>query len=795
MRTFSLVLASCLLFAACTGTEQETNLSSSQPNNPSVSSNALSSSSALGSSSSAGVSSSSPTEPPIAGDVITGQQQYKAHCQLCHGENGEGVDQFNAPSLVGCSVCNNAASFAHFTDIAMPPGNANATQQCAGDCAVNVAAFVISVFNHTPNSNACADTETQPSPSTFKRLSQQEYANTIQAIFQLSEAPDVSAIPDDPTVHNFKTIASVQSVQVSHLSGYIAVAGQEAEALMNASDRRDRVLGCDYNNASCLNTFINHFGRTAFRRPLTNEESNRIQQFALTQSSSTQDQFTLAIQVILSSPHFIYRVEVGNSVEGLSTLNRYELASRLAFSLWGQGPSSELLDKAESGQLDNESGLKSIAQEMLKDPRAKTHLTDFFEQWLATNLLNEPVEKPANWYNTIFDDMRAETNQLLSEYVWQDKDFMGVFTENKTYLTPQLASYYNLNSVNNNTTLLPTNHPRAYTGILTHASNMFAKTDGDLVAIRGNWLRGTFLCQELKLPSGIADIINGKFSGYTPMEIIAARNEDPACERCHSQIDPIGVAFAPFSRQGLFDNDVNLLDFPVAAGFPDANDKSIQSIRSIAEALSEMPEVGACLADRLFLYTRNHEPQDTDHCTVERAGQQFQNSGRQFTSLLLSLVEDPSFRVRLAPEPKTEIEPEPTVENVASNKPVTTTAQEGENTGFRITDNSLNGDSRWSAYDFPQRATIDLGGLYTVVQSEVYPYLERPYQYEISASVDGVNYTRVVDRLNSMQGGDKISDLFAPTKARYIRINITGTYGNITEWSALREVRIFGTAK
>lgn len=788
MKRLSLVLASSLWLAACTGTQLDVEQSSSQLDATvsSLSSNSSAPASTVASSSSA---------PSIVGNVATGKQQYEAHCQLCHAENGEGIEQFNAPSLVGCSVCNNAESFARFTDIAMPPGNATATQQCAGDCAINVAAYVMTTFNQAPDSNACNDGTPHVSPSLFKRLSQQEFANTIQALFQLDESPDVSAIPDDPTVHNFKTIASVQSVQVSHLSGYIAVALEQAEALMNSTERRNRVLGCDYNNPSCLNTFINNFGRVAFRRPLSADESHRIQQFAIAQGSSTREQFTLAMQVMLSSPNFIYRVEVGNSAEGLSTLNHYELASRLAFSLWGQGPSAELLNKAENGELDSAQGLKAIAQDMLKDPRAKTNLTAFFEQWLATNLLNEPVEKPANWYGNIFDDMRAETNQLLSEYVWQDKDFMGVFTENKSYLTPQLATYYGLNSAGQSPTALPAGHPRAHTGILTHGANMFAKTDGDLVAIRGNWLRGTFLCQELKLPAGIADIINGKFAGYTPMEIIAARNEDPACERCHSQIDPIGVAFAPFNRQGLFDDDVNLFDFPVEAGFPDSNNSSIQSIQAIAEALSEMPKVGECLADRLFLYTRNHEPQDADHCTVNRAGQQFHNSGRQFASLLLSLVEDPSFRVRLAPEPKIEVEPEPTVNNVALNKPVTTSAEQAENPGSRITDNVLTGDSRWSAYEFPHTATINLGGLFTVVQSEVYPYFDRPYQYEISVSIDGVNYTRTVDRRNNTQGGDKISDLFAPVEARYIRITVTGTHENITEWTSLREVKIFGTEK
>ncbi len=679
----------------------------------------------------------------------------------------------------------------------MPPGGAVVAQQCSGDCAVNVSAYIMAEFNRKPDASQCNSGAATPSPSVFKRLSRLEYAASLQALMQLPQPPDVAAIPDDPSVHNFKTVASVQGVQVSHLNGYISVATEQAEALMNSAERRDQVLGCDYTSPACLDSFITQFGRLAYRRPLSTEEIERVRQVSVSQSNSVGDQYVLAMQLLLSSPNFIYRVEVGNNPEGLSTLNAYELASRLAFTLWGSGPDHELMDKAESGMLDSAEGLLQVASEMLEDERAKTNLTHFFEQWLATNLLVEPVDKPANWYADIFKDMRAETNLLLNEYAWQDKNFMGVFTENRTYLTPALARFYGLPEPS--TTAEPMTLPtgaRSNTGILSHAANLFAKTDGDLVAIRGNWLRSTFLCNELQLPSSVAEIIDSKFAGFTPTEIIAARNEDASCERCHAQIDPIGVAFSPYSRIGLFDQSVDLADFPISPGFPDAGDASVQSVQDIAHALAQMPSVGACLADRLFLYSRNHEPEAADHCTVHQAGQNFENSGYRFASLLMSMVEDPSFRVRVAPEPADEeVEEQPVAQNVALNKPVSTSSAENGNPGSRITDGIVTGDGRWAAQYYPQQATIDLGGLFAVVQAEVYPYMDRAYHYTIEVSADGNNYTRVVDRSRNSQGGNVLSNLFAPVDARYVRITITGLNASTYDWISLREVKIFGFAK
>lgn len=706
------------------------------------------------------------------------------------------MSQFQSPALVGCSVCDNPAALRNYIDAAMPPGGTAAAQLCSGDCAINVSAYVIAEFNRAPDLGQCNSATATPSPSVFKRLSRQEYAATLKGLMQLQQPPNVTAIPDDPSVHNFKTVASVQGVQVSHLNGYISVATEQAESLMGSAERRDAVLGCDYTDESCLDSFISAFGRLAFRRPLTAEEIERISQFSFSNSVSNRDQFVLAMQLLLTSPNFIYRVEVGDNSEGLSTLNAYELASRLAFSLWGSGPSSELLDQAERGMLDSAEGLRQVAEEMLTDERAKTNLTHFFEQWLATNLLAEPVEKPANWYSGIFEDMRAETNTLLSEYAWQDKNFLGVLTENRTYLTPELAQFYGLPAppTDGAPFTLPAG-PRADTGILSHAANLFAKSDGDLVAIRGNWLRSTFLCNELQLPSSVAEIIDGKFAGFSPTEIIAARNADAACERCHSQIDPIGIAFAPFNRIGLFDQSVNLADFPISPGFPDAADPSVQSVKEIAHALAQMPEVGACLADRLFLYSRNHEPEAADHCTVHQAGQSFEQSGYRFASLLMSMVEDPSFRVRVAPEPIEPTEEQQVVHNIAEGKPVSTTAAQSGNPGSRLTDGDTATEGRWAAQFYPQQATIDLGALYSIVQTEVYPYMDRPYQYTIEASSDGNSYRLIVDRSASSQGGNVISNLFAPVDARYVRITLTGLSGSNYEWIALREVKIFGSAK
>lgn len=782
MRLLLIALLSGVLLSAC-GEDDDTSSSSGV---------ASTSSSSTSSSSSSGSIYVPPPPVELPGDAVEGKLLYDQQCKVCHGENGEGSTQLNSPSLIGCSVCDQPTQLVNYITTDMPPGNS--AQQCTGDCSENIAAYLLAEFNSGPDLSDCSDAT--PSPSVFKRLSREEYRYTLMDLLQLNEAPDVDIIPNDPSIHNFQTIASIQGVQVNHLNAYVELATQHSEELMDSSSRREQVLGCNYQDSGCLRAFVTNFGRLAYRRPLEATEIERIVSYAQSNGESDKDRFILALQVMLTSPNYIFRVEVGNQPEGLATLNDYELASRLAFSLWGRGPDNWLLDEAEAGELSSEQGLREIARDMLKNSKAKQNMTLFIEQWLATNLIKAPSERPQNWYTGILDDMRSETDKLMGEYIWGDKDFMGVFTESRSYMTPELSKYYGFDTDTSDDSAqsLPADSPRSGTGILTHGANMVGKTDGDLVAKRGNWLRNTFLCKNLELPANITEIINGKFSGFTPMEIINARNTDSSCNRCHAQIDPIGIAFAPYQRNGLYDHSVNISDFPLEPGFPDSGDPTIKTVKDIAKALSEMPEVSDCLAERLFLYTRNHEPKDADHCTVNDASHAFKSEGNKFASILLSLVESPTFRQRVAPEVADDgavIEPE--IENLALNRPVSTSSAENGNPGIRITDNNINGDSRWSAQVFPQTATIDLRSIFTIVQAEVFPYEDRAYHYIIEASETGANYVRVVDRSNNNEGGNVISDLFSPTKARYVRITITGASGYDGNWASLRELKIYGS--
>ena len=485
-------------------------------------------------------------------------------------------------------------------------------------------------------------------PSVLRRLSNLEYQLTLAELFKLDAPPALEGIPGDSLKDGFE-IASTQAVSALHLRGYLEKATSLASSLLADTTRRSTVIGCEPTAPSCLESFVTSFGRLAYRRPLEAAEVSAIVDSATEHGTDAQDRIRYAFEVLLTSPSFLFRVEVGNMPEGVSTLSGYELASRLSFAIWGRTPSATLLDQAAAGALDTPAGLASTAQGMLDDPRAHQFYAAFFRRWLGFELLREPVPPPSDWSTPLLSAMQAETDDVLADFAWQDRNFLEVLTTSSTRVTPALASFYGLPApAADGSVTIPANHVRAGTGLLTHASLISAKRDGDLIAVRGNWLRNVFLCDHVT-PIDLTAAVES-LKGLTPVEIVKARNERGDCAGCHALMDPIGVAFSQFDQIGRFDETLNDASvYGIATELPETPDPAFDTLAQLSQKLAALPAVTSCLSSRAFLYVNGREPDALDACTVSQVSNRFASNDYGFTTLLSSLVESPAFRTRRAP--------------------------------------------------------------------------------------------------------------------------------------------------
>ena len=124
----------------------------------------------------------------------------------------------------------------------------------------------------------------------------------------------------------------------------------------------------------------------------------------------------------------------------------------------------------------------------------------------------------------------------------------------------------------------------------------------------------------------------------------------------------------------------------------------------------------------------------------------------------------------------------------------TATSQESANPQ----ENAIDGNktsTRWAASgaQLPQDLIIELDGTYTLEQIAITWYNSadgrRRYQYTVSVSEDGVNYTQVVDRSNNGKSG-LVTDAMNGAKGKFVKITTTGKNGgSVSIW----EVELFGT--
>ncbi len=478
-----------------------------------------------------------------------------------------------------------------------------------------------------------------------------EYQRTVQSLLKLSAPPNAEGIPVDNERLGFRTYAEYQTMSAENLRGYLEKARGLATELMADMTRRASVLGCQPTAAGCLTTFVTSFGRLAYRRDLEQSEIDGITTAATTNAANVEDQFRFAIEVLLSAPSFLFRVEVGNAPDGLATLSATELASRLSFSLLGRSPSAALLDEAAAGGLDSPEGLRAAAQEMLSEPDAQSFFSAFFRQWLGFNTLRAPNVPASDWSDALMPAMQAETDSVIHDFAWGGGRLLDMLTANYTTVSPELAKFYKLAAPGSDGRLeFPAGNIRENSGVLTHASLLSAKTDGDLIAIRGNWLRKAFVCEEIAPPPDLADQIGDSLVGLTRTQIVNTRNSKTECRGCHSLIDPIGVGFAQFDSAGRYDATVDVSGFMVMPGLPDAADPAFSTPAELAAKLKELPLVPACVANRAFLYVNGREPATADACTVGSVTQSFTSGGQSFPALLAGLVEAPAFRLRRAPK-------------------------------------------------------------------------------------------------------------------------------------------------
>ena len=310
---------------------------------------------------------------------------------------------------------------------------------------------------------------------------------------------------------------------------------------------------------------LNAFAVRAFRRPLNDEDRARIRgsyESRLKDKASPRQAALDTLKMILCSPSFLYLSEITD--DGASTLNAFDLASRVSYALWAAPPDGELRRSASGGALLNSDELRKQAERLLAHDRVDGFVEGFLESWLNLRELGQmppPREAAAVFYaEDLPTSMKMESRLFFRHLLREDLPVSDFLDADYTFVDKKLATLYGLPEKDKlrladgfQRVSLKGNRQRG--GLLGMAGVLTVSANGVETSpvTRGIWLLENVLGITPPPPPDEVPEIEPDVRGATTIrEKLKKHSTDKACAECHRKIDPLGFALETFDPIGRF---------------------------------------------------------------------------------------------------------------------------------------------------------------------------------------------------------------------------------------------------
>jgi len=336
---------------------------------------------------------------------------------------------------------------------------------------------------------------------------------------------------------------------------------------------RERIFTCRPLSASeapeCAREILVRLGTQGYRRPLSEVDVGSLLRFYEmgAEDGGFENGIRMGIQAILASPHFVFRMEElpqGAEAGKVYRLSDADLATRLAFFLWGSPPDRELLQLVERGELADDEGLLAQARRMLQDPRAEALATRFATQWLRLQDLEkmhpDALEYP-DYDLQVAQDLLRETELFFHSLIEEDRSIFDLLTADYTFVNERLGRHYGFPGISGDgfrRISYPDEHRR---GIFGHGSVLTLTSHPNRTSpvLRGKWVMEVLMGTPPPPPPPNVPTLDESTDEatddgrmLTTGERLAMHRANPTCASCHSLIDPIGLAFENFDVTGTW---------------------------------------------------------------------------------------------------------------------------------------------------------------------------------------------------------------------------------------------------
>jgi mono/diheme cytochrome c family protein len=480
--------------------------------------------------------------------------------------------------------------------------------------------------------------------------------------------------PIEHTLADTQIGAGFGVTALPHLREF-AVTGPIAVTGISQSPSRQRIFSCrptaSTEEAPCATAIVKRLASQAYRSPATTDDVRKLMGFYEQgrREGDFEDGVRMAVQAMLASPKFLFRLEEVPSTARPGQNYRIgdiDLASRLSFFLWGAGPDEELLSLAASGRLRAPGVLEQQVPRMLRDRRAQALGTRFASQWLRLQdlmKLNPDALLYPQYDQTLAQGLKRETELLFESIVREDRPVSELLTADYTFVNERVAKHYGLPNVTGpdfRRVALPDANRR---GLLGQGSILALTSVADRTSPvqRGKWVMEVLLASPPPAPPPNVPSLDESVSAAQGAKVLSTRErmeehrKNPTCNSCHRVIDPLGLALENFDVTGAW--RIRDGDTSVDSNGDLYDGTKMQGPQGLRDALLRHKDVFLMsFTESLMTYGLGRRVEHYDMPTVRRIVRDAGRSGERISQFILGVVKSPAFQMgRLEAETTTEV--------------------------------------------------------------------------------------------------------------------------------------------
>ncbi|RPI54510.1 MAG: DUF1592 domain-containing protein [Acidobacteria bacterium] len=457
-----------------------------------------------------------------------------------------------------------------------------------------------------------------------------------------------------------------------------------------------KIFICAQTTPQCARTILTNLMERAYRRPVAEEElASKLELVRLAQreGDTFQEGIRLALQAILASPNFLFRIEApaSSGIAGSKgqdpayvrngqdptymnvrragpvlwtrqtrnaaadteyRVSDIELASRLSYFLWASMPDDELMRMAKAGTLRQPAVLEAQVRRMIADPKGYNLVDNWAAQWLQLRNLGRTKPDPQRFPTVddeLLDAMRRETSMFVEAIIKEDRSLLDFIDAPFTFVNGPLARHYGIPGVDGEEFQRVTLDGEQRSGVLTQGAILTVSSYPTRTSppVRGKWVMENLLGTPPPPPPDDVPSLNESNIGteVSLRERLEQHRRDPSCSPCHVLMDPLGFGLENYDAVGAWRTHDGKFPIETAGTLPGG--QTFTGSKGLKEILRGKSDAFVRnVTEKLLTYSLGRGLERFDRPTVDAISRQVAADNYRFSALVMEVVKSRPFQMQ-----------------------------------------------------------------------------------------------------------------------------------------------------